>query len=83
MWYSGPHLGTTHDLEIWRNYQPEGMIEQEKFLADKAYCSQNERRLIAPIKRSRSISELKVIFRIFDESILRFFYETDLTNSLL
>jgi len=52
MWYSGPHIGTTHDLKLWRQHNPRAyMFQNERFLADKAYCSRSHPELLVPWKQ--------------------------------
>jgi hypothetical protein len=50
IWWSGPHLGTTADVEIWRANHPT-LDVNEKLLADKAY--QGDHDLLTPYKRKK------------------------------
>ncbi len=50
IWYSGPHIGTTHDLRIWAENTPP-LLARERYLGDKAYIGQDyEHQLIVPFK---------------------------------
>lgn len=52
VWFSGPHLGTKSDIEIWRDYGPLDQLEElDVGLADGAYSS--ARGLIAPYKKPK------------------------------
>ncbi len=49
LWYSGPHLGTTHDIELVRQYPPP-LAAGEELLADLAYVGGDDF-LSVPFKR--------------------------------
>jgi hypothetical protein len=51
IWYSGPHLGTTHDVKLYRRVHPP--MNGQKVLADLAYIGGQERahELIVPFKK--------------------------------
>jgi hypothetical protein len=55
IWYSGPHLGKTHDISIFYQYLPPFEVH-ERVLADKGYCGERAKNLgcIAPFKRNRA-----------------------------
>ena len=38
IYWSGPHLGTMHDIKIWKQNSAK-LGPRERWLADKAYCS--------------------------------------------
>ena len=48
MWYTGPHMGTRHDVRLFREHPPP-LGPLERILGDKAYVG--ERRLYAPLKK--------------------------------
>jgi hypothetical protein len=53
IWYSGPHIGTDHDMRIARNYPPP-VISGERFLTDKGYtCRNGPSWILAPFKKRR------------------------------
>jgi hypothetical protein len=53
MWFSGPHLGITHDLTLFKENRPP-LDEQEQLLGDKAYCSADiSNVLLAPFKKAQ------------------------------
>lgn len=56
MWYSGPHLGVTSDIKLFREHTPP-LLEGERLLADKAYQGAREQ-LIVPYKKKRGGGEL-------------------------
>jgi hypothetical protein len=49
-WYSGSHLGVTHDLRLFREHMP-ALQHGERILGDKAYVGHH--RLLAPHKAAR------------------------------
>ena len=53
--YSGPHVGSQHDVGLFYRYRPT-LPENEKILADKAYCGRVARSMgiVAPIKNRRN-----------------------------
>jgi len=51
IWWSGPHIGTMHDLRLYREYPPP-LLPNEQILADKAYVGGGPH-LIAPFKKKR------------------------------
>lgn len=51
MWYSGVHLGTTHDVRLSRNHPPP-LTAGQRLLGDKAYIGNAQ--IIAPIKKRRA-----------------------------
>ena len=53
IWYSGPHLGTWHDIRLARQHMPDGLQPTERMLADKAYCATDMPHLSAPHKKAR------------------------------
>ena len=52
LWYSGPHLGTTHDLTLYRQHPPE-LDNGDQLLADLAYIGGREHAatLVTPFKK--------------------------------
>lgn len=50
MWYSGTHIGVTHDLQLFRLHMP-ALAPGERILGDKAYVGNH--RLLAPHKMRR------------------------------
>jgi hypothetical protein len=52
IWYSGPHLGTPHDLSLYVAIHPD-LEAKEQLLADKAYFGAHGQRLgiISPHKK--------------------------------
>ena len=53
IWFSGPHLGTISDIELWRRYKPKNKLyNNELFLADKAYIGSQD--CITEIKKYKS-----------------------------
>jgi hypothetical protein len=64
IWYSGLHIGTTSDIDIYRQNSPP-LLDGEKLLADKAY--QGERRtLIVPFKKKKGEQRLTPIRYAFN-----------------
>lgn len=55
IWYSGPHLGVTSDIRLFRENTPP-LDAGEKVLGDKAYIG--DARLIAPIKKRRGAATI-------------------------
>lgn len=55
-WYSGPHLGVTSDIKLFRR-RPPPLDDGEKLLADKAYVGAPEH-LIVPFKKRRNEDKL-------------------------
>jgi hypothetical protein len=49
LWYSGPHIGTTHDIELTRRYPPP-LADGEEVLADLAYIGADAHYCV-PFKR--------------------------------
>jgi hypothetical protein len=49
LWYSGPHIGTHHDVELYRQYSPP-LDDDEEVLADLAYIGGGDR-LSVPFKK--------------------------------
>ena len=56
IWYSGPHLGTTSDIKLFRDNCPL-LDEGERLLGDKAYVGEPDY-LIAPYKKRRGEDRL-------------------------
>ena len=56
IWYSGPHLGVTSDIKLFRQNSPP-LERGERLLADKAYVGERGR-LIAPYKKKRGEAQL-------------------------
>ena len=52
IWWCGPHIGSQHDLKVWREYRPK-LEEGEQWLGDLAYKSSRHPELVVPIKRIR------------------------------
>jgi len=53
IWYSGPHIGVTSDIRLFREHTPP-LLDGERLLGDKAYASHADRdHLIAPYKKQR------------------------------
>ena len=52
IWYSGPHIGTYADIRLATQHMPAGMLESERFLADKAYCGATTPHLTKPYKKA-------------------------------
>lgn len=52
MWWSGPHIGTIHDLNLYREYSPP-LLPNEQLLADKAYVGGGPH-LIVPFKKYKA-----------------------------
>jgi hypothetical protein len=54
IWYSGPHIGSTHDLSLFVRKHPPRM-PHERILADLGYFGRRGRRLglVTPFKRNR------------------------------
>ena len=62
MWYSGPHIGVTHDVRLFRENTPP-LQRGEKLLGDKAYVGNPL--LIAPHKMARGVlSQRKRAFNV-------------------
>ena len=55
MWFSGPHLGVTSDIRVFRE-NPPPLGPRERLLGDKAYIG--DARLIAPVKKRRGVAIL-------------------------
>jgi hypothetical protein len=51
IWYSGPHLGVTSDIKVFRQNCPP-LLPGERLLGDKAYIGEPEY-LIPPFKKKR------------------------------
>jgi len=49
IWYSGPHIGVTSDIKLFRRSMPP-LQDGERLLADKAYVGAREH-LIVPYKK--------------------------------
>lgn len=65
IWYSGPHLGVTSDIKLFRTFSPP-LNPGEKLLGDKAYVGEPDR-LIAPYKKKRgrtSVSARRAAFNV-------------------
>jgi hypothetical protein len=59
IWYSGPHIGRTSDIALWRAYPPP-LERHERLLGDKAYSSRADRaHLIAPYKKRKGADRLR------------------------
>ena len=56
IWYSGPHLGVTSDIKLFRDDCPP-LDPHEKLLGDKAYIGEEDY-LIAPFKKKRGADRL-------------------------
>jgi hypothetical protein len=56
IWYSGPHLGVTSDIRLFRE-NPPPLEHGERLLGDKAYVGERSR-LIAPYKKKRGQAKL-------------------------
>ena len=65
VWYSGPHLGVTHDLELFRRFPPP-LRPNEKLLADKAYIGGGPR-LVCPCKRVKGQKQLSPLQRAYND----------------
>jgi hypothetical protein len=66
IWYSGPHIGTDHDIRIARDYPPP-VILNESLLADKAYCGRaSPIWLQAPYKRRRGQARISGRYRAYN-----------------
>ena len=64
MWYSGPHIGTSSDIEVYRLNRPP-LLDREELLGDKAY--QGERNtLIVPFKKRKGQSRLTPVRYAFN-----------------
>ena len=56
LWFSGPHVGSEADGNLWKRRRPSFLTSRERLLGDKAYCGAVfERRLhvIPPFKKPR------------------------------
>ena len=56
MWYSGPHIGTTHDVQIFRQSSPP-LYNGESVLGDLAYIGGGDEVIVPFKKRSIRISD--------------------------
>lgn len=61
IWYSGPHVGSIHDLTLYRD-NPPPLLPNEQLLADKAYVGGGAH-IVAPFKKYRQrIDPMKKAF---------------------
>lgn len=56
VWYSGPHIGSIHDIKLWNLYGPRLSLG-EKLLADKGYISSRNPELIVPYKNPSNLTD--------------------------
>lgn len=65
IWYSGPHIGVTSDIKLFRDHSPP-LADGERLLGDKAYVGLRGR-VIAPYKkkpRAARLSERRLAFNM-------------------
>jgi len=63
IWFSGPHIGSTHDLQIWKD-SPAPLKPRERWLADKAYCNKRIR-LYSNYSNNSNNSNIHICIRIY------------------
>ena len=63
IWYSGPHLGVTSDIRLFREHTPP-LEPGERLLGDKAYVG--DLRLVAPFKKRRGQAQISQRKRAFN-----------------
>lgn len=57
IWYSGPHIGVTSDVELFRTYTPP-LAPGERLLGDKAYYGVTDK-VIVPYKKGRGAAKVE------------------------
>jgi hypothetical protein len=65
IWYSGPHIGVTSDIKLFRDHSPP-LADGERLLGDKAYVGLRGR-VIAPYKKkpgAAGLSERRLDFNM-------------------
>jgi hypothetical protein len=63
MWFSGPHIGVTHDVELFRQVTPP-LQDGERLLGDKAYVGEPEDLIVPYKKRKGVLSERRENFNV-------------------
>jgi hypothetical protein len=63
IWYSGPHLGVTSDIKLFRDFTPP-LEPGERLLGDKAYIG--DERLVSQVKRRRGEMDVSLRDRAFN-----------------
>jgi len=66
IWFSGPHLGVTSDVSLFRQNTPP-LDDGEKLLGDKAYVGEPDQ-LIVPVKKMRGQEALSERRQAFNDA---------------